>query len=227
MENLPNLSFISGINDRVYEVLKNAILTKVLPPGYKLNISSLAAKWGVSNSPINDAMQRLMIEGLVEVVARKGTFVAEIRAHDILEQMVLRRMFELQAAELTHAVVSPEEMDDWRLLLTESDRLFQGSNFDYFTFVSFDIDFHSRPILWTGNQQLLKVYQFQNFHWNTAGAFYGNLPAKPHQRQKEHWEIYRAFESQSLARINAAITAHIEGERQDILEAVRKGELQE
>lgn len=226
MDNLPNLSFISAINDRVYAVLKNAILRKMLPPGHKLNVSSLAAKWGVSNSPINDAMQRLMIEGLVEVVSRKGTFVAEVRADDLLEQLVVRQMFETTAAELSVAAVSDDDLDSWRRLLEESDKLFAGRDFDYFTYVGFDADFHSRPLIWAGNQQLLKIFQFQNFHWNTARAFYGRLPSKPHQRQCEHWDLYRAYQSRSLPAIREAIARHIDGSRQDINDALCRGELQ-
>lgn len=220
MDNLPSLSFISAINDRVYEVLKGAILRKMLPPGHKLNVSSLAAKWGVSNSPISDAMQRLMIEGLVEVAPRKGTFVAEVRAADLLEQLDVRQMFETTAAEMTFAAVSDEALDEWRCLLVECDRLFEHTDFDYFTYVGFDADFHARPLAWTGNQQLLKIFQFQNFHWNTARAFYGRLPAKPHQRQREHWDIYRAYESRSLPAIKDALASHIDGCRREIRETL-------
>lgn len=225
MDHLPGLSFLSGINDKVYDILKSAILRKVLPPGCKLDVSSLATKWGVSRSPVNDAMQRLMTEGLVEVVARKGTFVANLNAQDILELMDVRKMFELQAAELTVDKVSQEQLEEWAQLLLQSDSLFAKPDFDYLIYVSFDIDFHTMPILWSQNQQLLKIYQFQNFHWNTSRVYYSNILPKPHQRQQEHWEIYRAYEARSLKRVQEVIVQHIDAGKEDIHEAVRRGEL--
>ncbi len=54
---------------------------------------------GVSRSPVNDAIQRLTMEGLISVIPRRGTFIAKMDVKDILELMDVRLMFELRAAE--------------------------------------------------------------------------------------------------------------------------------
>jgi DNA-binding GntR family transcriptional regulator len=100
-EELPDLPRQSGLNDQVYEALKAAIVQHALPKGSRLDVNRLAKKWGVSRTPVNDAIQRLSVDGLVAVVPRRGTFVARMEVKDILDLMDVRLMFELRAAELT------------------------------------------------------------------------------------------------------------------------------
>ncbi|MDR3565710.1 MAG: GntR family transcriptional regulator [Negativicutes bacterium] len=110
-EELVDLPAYSGLNDQIYEALRNAILQDTLPAGSKLDVNLLAKRWGVSRTPVNDAIQRLMIEGLVSVVPRRGTFVARIEVKDILEFMDVRLMFELRAAELTIGQITVEHLN--------------------------------------------------------------------------------------------------------------------
>ena len=68
-----------GLKDRVYRALRNAITSMDIysgdePP--RLDERSLAEDLGVSRTPIREALSRLAQEGLVEMIPRKGTFVA-------------------------------------------------------------------------------------------------------------------------------------------------------
>src|SRR5690606_33916363 len=61
---------------------------------------TLAADMGLSKTPVREALQQLQLEGLVEVMAQKGTFVVRIGAEDVLQISELRKVLELAAIQL-------------------------------------------------------------------------------------------------------------------------------
>jgi DNA-binding GntR family transcriptional regulator len=203
IENLGSLPQYLGLNDQVYDILKDAILHHKLPTGYKLDVNELAKHWGVSRTPVNDAIQRLTAEGLVSVVPRRGTFIANMDIKDILELMDVRLMFELRAAELVIDQLTPERLHAMKNLLVEIDKLIKAENIDCIQYSKLDMDFHLLPISWTNNQKLFKIYQAQNFQW------YMSRLLKSFAGQEEHWKIFKAYEHGSLEETKQAITSHI------------------
>lgn len=215
LDGLADLPPYSGLNDQVYEALRNAILQGVLPGGSKLDVNLLARRWGVSRSPLNDAIQRLMIEGLITVVPRRGTFVASIEPKDILEYMDVRLMFELRAAELTAGQITPDRLGVLKDILLALDDLLRAPDIDYIQYGNLDRQLHAVPIHWTGNQKLYEIYQAHNIRWCMT------RPLKSFAGQSEHWGIYRAYESGSLAEVKAAITRHIDAGKARVIELSR------
>ena len=64
--------------DAVYESLQTAILAGRLKPGDHLRQETVAAEWGVSQTPVREAFRRLESEGLVEHAANRGVIVRGI-----------------------------------------------------------------------------------------------------------------------------------------------------
>lgn len=203
ISNLESLPKHLGLNDQVYDVLKEAILHHKLATGYKLDVNELAKHWGVSRTPVNDAIQRLTMDGLVSVVPRRGTFIARMEVKDVLELMDVRLMFELRAAELVIDQVTPKHVKEMQKLLTDIDKLIKAEKMDYIQYSKLDMKFHLLPIVWTNNQKLYKIYQAQNFQW------YMTRLVQSFAGQEEHWNIFRAYEKRSLAEVKKAITDHI------------------
>lgn len=211
-DNLEDIPQSTGLNDRVYDVLKNAIMHNTLPTGYKLDVNQLAKRWGISRTPVNDAIQRLMIEGLVSVVPRRGTFVASIDAQDILELMDIRLMFELRAAELVISRIGGQQLDEMRRLLQQMDELLKQKPVDYLQYSKLDLELHALPIIWTNNKKLSKLYQSQHFQW-----YMTRLSRSP-AGKVEHWDIYRAYAAGSLEAVKNAVSRHIEAGKASVLE---------
>jgi DNA-binding GntR family transcriptional regulator len=83
---------------RAYEAIRQGILDAHYAGGTLLSEYELARRIGVSRTPIREALSRLQQEGLVRSVARRGTFVAELTARDIIEIYELREQLEVFAA---------------------------------------------------------------------------------------------------------------------------------
>ncbi|BAS18470.1 uncharacterized HTH-type transcriptional regulator YdhC (plasmid) [Arthrobacter sp. Hiyo8] len=86
--------------DGVYGVLRTAILDGTLHPGEQLRETHIAADLGISRSPLREALTRLEEEGLILKIPFRGSFVAEVSAHDIAEIAAVRVLLEPYAAEL-------------------------------------------------------------------------------------------------------------------------------
>ena len=116
-----------GLKDRVYDALRSAVTSMDIysgdePP--RLDERSLAEDLGVSRTPIREALLRLAQEGLVEMVPRKGTFVARKSKEEILEIISVWAALESMAARLATQVASDEEISQLRNLFVT----FEGSN---------------------------------------------------------------------------------------------------
>ena len=73
-----NMDAYLPLRDVVFNTLREAILKGELKPGERLMELQLAAKLGVSRTPIREAIRKLELEGLVLMIPRKGAEVAEI-----------------------------------------------------------------------------------------------------------------------------------------------------
>lgn len=87
----------------VHRVLREAILNGTFPPGSQLREAHLAADLGISRAPVREAFLRLEEERLIERVAFRGAFVAQVSLETVAEIAVLRFMVEPYAAEQTAA----------------------------------------------------------------------------------------------------------------------------
>jgi DNA-binding GntR family transcriptional regulator len=84
----------------VVPTLREAIVGNLLRPGSRLLEIQLAAKLGVSRTPVREAFAQLEREGLVTIVARVGVFVREVTVRDIDEIYTVRAALEGLAVEL-------------------------------------------------------------------------------------------------------------------------------
>jgi len=91
---------VQSLTKSVLEYIRNHIITGELVPGQRLNENDLAARLKVSRPPIREAFRVLESEHLVVSVPRKGAYVTELSADDLVEVYQTREMIECYAVEL-------------------------------------------------------------------------------------------------------------------------------
>jgi DNA-binding GntR family transcriptional regulator len=84
-------------SDLVYAELAAAIQDLRLPPGQGLSETELAARLGVSRTPVREAISRLVESGLVSVVPQVGTRVCLIRLDEVMQAQFIREHLEVAA----------------------------------------------------------------------------------------------------------------------------------
>lgn len=85
---------------RVYNRLRQAILTSELEPGFPLQEIEISERLGVSRTPVREAIRRLSADGLVEIIPYKGAFVKALSRHEIREIYETAEALESMAAKL-------------------------------------------------------------------------------------------------------------------------------
>ncbi|MDR1272795.1 MAG: GntR family transcriptional regulator [Clostridiales Family XIII bacterium] len=70
------------IKDQVYDLIRNRILSREYPPGYKININALAEECGISNTPIREALSMMQKDKLVTFSTNQGYQVFHINNKD-------------------------------------------------------------------------------------------------------------------------------------------------
>lgn len=98
------------LNKHAYDEIRRRILDGEFPPSSPLSEYQLAASLNLSRTPVREAVKQLEKEGLVWSVPNKGTFVAELTAHDIMEIYQVRERLEGLAARVAAEQMPEEEI---------------------------------------------------------------------------------------------------------------------
>lgn len=195
--------------DKVYKELKNAIFTRVLAPGQKLDIFELAEQFNVSRTPVKEAFNRLHHEGLLVIKPRKGTYVAEIDLKRIMEVLDARLLFETWAAKIGATQGTKEDFQVLRSLCQEMDRFYVAKPFDSMSFNDADIQFHIQIVKMGQNQCMLDLYKSLNAHHVTEWAFFDKALEKAESSHYQHIEIVEALEMRNEALAVERVADHI------------------
>lgn len=87
-----------GLGNQVYDALVDLILSRELQQGEQIQERSLAARLGVSRTPLREAMHRLEGERMLERRSNNRLFVRQITLQEIMEALYIRRLLESDAA---------------------------------------------------------------------------------------------------------------------------------
>lgn len=101
----------NGTPDSVYEQLRHAILYGQIPPGAWLRQTDLAKQFGVSRTPIREAMRSLEHEGLIELVPNHGARATNLTLEAFEELYALRIGLEGLAARLAARMASADDIN--------------------------------------------------------------------------------------------------------------------
>ncbi|MBX9246220.1 GntR family transcriptional regulator [Actinotalea ferrariae] len=94
--------------DRVYAALREEIVAGRLRPGAELSEVEQAERWGVSRTPVREALSRLRADGLAVVGRGRTLTVSDIQPVDVVRLFELREALETQAARLAARRCRPE-----------------------------------------------------------------------------------------------------------------------
>lgn len=204
----------SALTTKVYEWLRDSILEHRFRPGDKLDVQQLAEKLGVSRTPVKDAINRLVVEGLVALQSRQGTYVATLTPGTLRELFAVRDMIERWVAEqvpreqlvANAAVVADLHEGCGELLAVAS-----AADFNYSAFVALDRRLHGLIVDLAGNGVLDEMYQRVIARLWIGRIYYAD-PDETFRRsqrtQVEHAAIVRAFAAGDAAALAAALLAH-------------------
>lgn len=116
------------VEEMAVSVIREAIVSGVIPPGAKLHQSKLADALDVSRIPVRSAIRRLEAEGLVAVFPHRGAVVRSLEADEIRELYELRVLLETFALRQAMKRITPDEIDELEKIAGRLDTEPEGSH---------------------------------------------------------------------------------------------------
>ena len=220
---LQPLSEQGSLQERIYRELRKALLDDALPSGERVYEADVAQRMGVSRVPVREAVRRLQQDGLLEVRARGGVYVATISPEEVDDVYRLRAAVEGVAASLAAERASDAELAQIGAVI---DRLAGAkprskarslSTVDPKTAVRLADEFH-RAIYSASHcdrvHQLLEpLYaQLMRFRKQTL-----SLPHRAKEAEEGHLQIYEALKSRDSDKAERVMREHIESARLTLL----------
>lgn len=207
----------TNLNDVVYELLRERILNHDFVPGQRLDLGELEDILQVSRTPLKNALTRLEIEGLVEIRARRGTFISLISAEKLDEAYKIRSAFELYIALCIFKYLDFDDYTFFNTLEKQMNLLVDecGENWhdilsDY---LELDRELHERLVQRGGPPKMLQLFQQMNVH---AHLFHVTIRYSYQEFQAihfEHGQIFAAIHDESPERLSAVLLNHLESSR--------------
>jgi len=209
--------------DEVYEAVLDRILRRSIKINEQINVDEVAQQLGVSRTPVLDAIKRLSAQGLVEIKARRGTFVRGITEHDLLEIFQVREALELFSAR--HAIESKNHRrivaDMENLLNVMAATISEGSFENYSGFSMADRDFHWTLVNACNNQRMLKTYEDLNSHLYIMRSHLFRELDPPLRVHSDHTAILASVADRDYAAAEQAILGHLSSIKEKMLDNIR------
>jgi DNA-binding GntR family transcriptional regulator len=181
----------ASLTEKAYRTLVDKIVTLELTPGSVLTESDLMREMRIGRTPIREAIQRLIVEGLVTHLHHRGMLVADIRAEEVQQINEFRAQVEGYAARLAATRMTPSEIQELQRIHAGLDRSMADMDTD--TFVAQDRRFHELLARGAKNRYLeatlLRLYNLHLRLWYYLYKKQGGLRETVH----EHQEVIEAL----------------------------------
>jgi DNA-binding GntR family transcriptional regulator len=145
----------SSVRGQVLDALRAALVTGELKPGEVYSAPALGERFGVSATPVREAMQQLALEGAVEVVLNRGFRVVERDARELAELAEVRALIEVPVMLRLARTVPVERWAELRPLAEATVRA--ASSGCRATYAESDRAFHRAVLGLAGNEQLVRI----------------------------------------------------------------------
>jgi DNA-binding GntR family transcriptional regulator len=155
--NLPALGARRNVREQVAEALRAAMVAGEMRPGVVYSAPVLAARFGVSATPVREAMLDLAKEGLVTAVRNKGFRVTALSDRDLDEITEVRELIEVPTVQAIADSVAAEKVGALRPLAEAI--VTAAESRDVLGYIEADHAFHLELLGLAGNAHLVEVVQ--------------------------------------------------------------------
>jgi DNA-binding GntR family transcriptional regulator len=197
-----------SLTEMVIARLEQAIVDGEFGLGEPISEITLATSFGVSRTPVRDALAALQRGGLVTILNKKGSYVFKPTAEDAAALCEYRLVLETKGIQLSHERAKPEALKAMRESLALMEAVMTGNAVAY---GRADTRFHQTFLEFCGNSYLVEAYQLAGAK---VAALRTHLTAHMVERRvesfKEHLAMIECFAAGDLDRMTAVLTRHID-----------------
>jgi DNA-binding GntR family transcriptional regulator len=207
----PHLS----IRDQAYEAIKDRIITLQFKPGECINEASVSELLGFGRTPVHQAIDRLMLEEMVEVIPRKGVIVKPVIMSDVLQMVDVRMINETQCARLAAERADSGHIENLEKVIGEA-RQAIGER-DIHTMMMLDREFHLAVAAASKNFVLADLLRKLNERSLRFWFISFTTPDHHTNFQAQHEAVFEAIRNHDPDAAEQAMRVHIEAFRKSVM----------
>jgi DNA-binding GntR family transcriptional regulator len=212
---------VSLIADHAYQELRHRIVTLQLRPGTALREDELMAELGIGRTPLREAVKRLSHESLVAIQPRRGTFVADVDAADIVHITEVRAELEGFAAALAARRMQPAGRERARVMLRDLVEMERLEDQD----ALMQVDERIHHFVWEESGNPYLVTTLERYFALSLRVWYVVLDRVPGLGHAVHDQshLLEALLERDAARAQRLMREHVQAFQREILAAYSRG----
>ena len=212
-----NIIKAPSVNDQVYEQLRHQIRIGKISPGKKTTLREIADGFGVSTTPVREAVRRLQAENFLRVEHRSVT-IKKLSQDEVKKTFAIRQRLETLAIEWALPHIRKVDLNNLQLILKQMDK----SPISYSEWQQLNRTFHLQIYQFANSQQL---YQLIENVWDTVIPYMHIFSIEVdsyEESQIEHYSMLKLIEERNIDELIALLTKHLEQTCQTILVALER-----
>ncbi len=191
----------------VADQIRDMIVEGELPPGERINEGALSEQFGISRTPLREALKVLASEGLVELRPNRGTRVSAITPEEVGELFEAVSGIERMAGELAALRMTERDIERLKGLHERMERHYEaGERHDYFRL---NQQIHNTIVSLAGNSILEATHASLMVRVRRARYLAIQSPERWHESVQEHRAIMQALETRDSAAAGNLILNHV------------------
>ncbi|HEX7081964.1 MAG TPA: GntR family transcriptional regulator [Gammaproteobacteria bacterium] len=210
------------LHDEVADRLRELITRGELAPGERLNERLLTQRFGISRTPLREAVKILSSEGLVKLLPNRGAVVTTITRADAEDMFQVMAVLEALGGELACRRASDEDIDEVRRLHEKMRGCHEAG--DLVTYFELNQKIHQKIIDCAGNRELADAYRRISVRIR-RGRYMANL-SRPRWNEvmSEHERILDALVHRDSERLKEILALHLANKAKVIREWLASAE---
>jgi len=203
---------MNSLKDIAYQFIKKRILNCEILGGERIREDILAEELNISRTPVREAINQLIVEGLVKSVPRKGLYCVEMTIDSINDLCDMRYIHEAYAVKRNIQNCTPENIDEIVKLAQQFENAVKNNQ----SGADCDNRLHELLIHFAGNSQLISMHSLIVNHLH---ILYVMTETKaPRQLASktaidQHYLLLECLRNKDEALALATIEKHVEGMR--------------
>lgn len=209
-------------SDQIFEVLAHRISRSRIAAGERLGEEALSREFGVSRTPVREALRRLQQAGLVERLEHGRYAVRALDLARIDELYTVRMVLEELAVSLAARAVGTPAFAELLEAARASVETSEGGLEDAGGHEMRE-EFHERLAAMSGNQELLRMLADLDLRIYACRRLDAQLPGRAQQAQREHLRILELLDRGAVDEARLAMRDHVDGSRETVRMLMRAG----
>ncbi|MET9502664.1 GntR family transcriptional regulator [Streptomyces sp. NPDC006622] len=203
----------SSVRGQILDALRTALVAGELTPGEVYSAPALGERFGVSATPVREAMQQLALEGAVEVVPNRGFRVIVRGTRELAELAEVRALIEIPVMLRLARTVPAERWTELRPAAEATVRA--ASSGCRATYAESDRAFHRAVLALCGNDQLVSIADdlHRRSQWPLVGGPLSRGRADLVADAAEHRTLLEALAAGDVDLVQALVRDHFTGPR--------------